>query len=145
MKTIFTIFWLVLVSGTYFAQADTTKQKNTDEQGQKMRNMHTRFFVDLDGDGFNDNAPDHDGDGIPNGLDPDYKRMMENFRKRNMRYIDLDGDGINDHLQGLGKTERKGMQNQNRNMEPQQAGAEGQQNQNQNNAKRKGSKRGGGN
>ena len=29
-------------------------------------------FVDLDGDGFNDNAPDHDGDGIPNGLDPDY-------------------------------------------------------------------------
>jgi hypothetical protein len=29
-------------------------------------------FVDLDGDGFNDNAPDHDGDGIPNGLDEDY-------------------------------------------------------------------------
>ena len=29
-------------------------------------------FVDLNGDGFNDNAPDLDGDGIPNGLDPDY-------------------------------------------------------------------------
>jgi len=29
-------------------------------------------FIDLNGDGFNDNAPDHDGDGIPNGLDPDY-------------------------------------------------------------------------
>jgi hypothetical protein len=29
-------------------------------------------FVDLNGDGFNDNAPDHDGDGIPNGLDADY-------------------------------------------------------------------------
>ena len=29
-------------------------------------------FVDLNGDGFNDNAPDADGDGIPNGLDPDY-------------------------------------------------------------------------
>jgi len=29
-------------------------------------------FVDLDGDGFNDNAPDHDNDGIPNGLDEDY-------------------------------------------------------------------------
>ncbi len=29
-------------------------------------------FVDLNGDGFNDNAPDHDGDGIPNGLDPDW-------------------------------------------------------------------------
>ena len=31
-------------------------------------------FVDEDGDGFNDLAPDADGDGIPNGLDPDYVR-----------------------------------------------------------------------
>ena len=30
-------------------------------------------FVDEDGDGFNDLAPDEDGDGIPNGLDPDYQ------------------------------------------------------------------------
>lgn len=29
-------------------------------------------FIDEDGDGFNDLAPDADGDGIPNGLDPDY-------------------------------------------------------------------------
>lgn len=29
-------------------------------------------FVDEDGDGFNDLAPDADGDGIPNGLDPDF-------------------------------------------------------------------------
>lgn len=29
-------------------------------------------FVDENGDGFNDLAPDVDGDGIPNGLDPDY-------------------------------------------------------------------------
>jgi len=29
-------------------------------------------FIDEDGDGFNDLAPDDDGDGIPNGLDPDY-------------------------------------------------------------------------
>jgi len=29
-------------------------------------------FVDENGDGFNDLAPDADGDGIPNGLDPDY-------------------------------------------------------------------------
>jgi len=31
-------------------------------------------FIDEDGDGFNDLAPDADGDGIPNGLDPDYVR-----------------------------------------------------------------------
>ncbi len=29
-------------------------------------------FIDEDGDGFNDLAPDADGDGIPNGLDPDF-------------------------------------------------------------------------
>ncbi len=29
-------------------------------------------FVDEDGDGFNDLAPDFDGDGIPNCLDPDH-------------------------------------------------------------------------
>ncbi|MCF7902533.1 MAG: hypothetical protein K9M19_03820 [Candidatus Marinimicrobia bacterium] len=28
--------------------------------------------MDADGDGFNDNAPDADGDGIPNGQDDDY-------------------------------------------------------------------------
>jgi hypothetical protein len=31
-----------------------------------------RGFVDEDGDGINDNARDHDGDGIPNGKDPDW-------------------------------------------------------------------------
>lgn len=30
-------------------------------------------FIDLDGDGFNDLAPDRDGDGIPDYLDPDTK------------------------------------------------------------------------
>ena len=29
-------------------------------------------FVDADGDGINDRAPDADGDGIPNGQDEDY-------------------------------------------------------------------------
>ena len=33
---------------------------------------HSNKFVDANGDGFNDNAPDIDGDGIPNGRDEDY-------------------------------------------------------------------------
>jgi hypothetical protein len=37
---------------------------------------HGCRFIDLDGDGYNDNAPDHDGDGIPNGLDPDWQRRQ---------------------------------------------------------------------
>ncbi len=31
------------------------------------------IFIDEDGDGFNDLAPDQDGDGIPDRLDPDTK------------------------------------------------------------------------
>jgi len=38
---------------------------------------HGPLFVDEDGDGYRDNAPDHDGDGIPNGRDPDYKRPLD--------------------------------------------------------------------
>jgi len=34
-------------------------------------------FIDEDGDGFNDLAPDADGDGIPNGLDPDYVKPAD--------------------------------------------------------------------
>ncbi len=34
-------------------------------------------FVDENGDGFNDLAPDADGDGIPNGLDPDYAKPQD--------------------------------------------------------------------
>jgi hypothetical protein len=30
-------------------------------------------FIDRDGDGFNDNSPDSDGDGIPDAADPDFK------------------------------------------------------------------------
>jgi len=34
-------------------------------------------FIDEDGDGFNDNAPDVDNDGIPNGIDPDYVPLSD--------------------------------------------------------------------
>jgi hypothetical protein len=59
-----------------------------------------RFFVDKNGDGYNDNAPDDDGDGIPNGLDPDWQKMHKHKRKgKPKRFIDLNGDGINDYVQ----------------------------------------------
>jgi len=35
------------------------------------------FYIDENGDGFNDNAPDADGDGIPNGMDDDFVRPMD--------------------------------------------------------------------
>jgi len=45
-------------------------------------------FVDMNGDGFNDNAPDHDGDGIPNGQDPDWIKNPQDgtgYMHKNMK------------------------------------------------------------
>lgn len=76
-----------------------------------------RHFVDKNGDGFNDNAPDHDGDGIPNCIDPDFKNWKMRHGKK---FIDRDGDGINDagvvnklkkSGYGFGKNIRKGNNN----------------------------------
>ncbi len=62
-------------------------------QQKQHRHKNTQGFTDIDGDGYNDNAPDHDGDGIPNGLDPDWTK----WNGREMNYIDADGDGYNDN------------------------------------------------
>lgn len=77
---------------TIHAQDSTTTKKQ--EQGKDQK-QHGTNFVDKDGDGFNDNAPDHDGDGIPNGLDPDYKGPC---KERKKKFVDLDGDGIDDNI-----------------------------------------------
>ncbi len=53
-------------------------------------------FIDEDGDGFNDLAPDADGDGIPNGMDEDYVRP-------------LDGTGNQYKYGSLGENSSKGF------------------------------------
>ena len=55
---------------------DSLKVKPSQKDSTKCC-MRGKKFIDLNGDGINDYAPDHDGDGIPNGLDPDYKRKMK--------------------------------------------------------------------
>ncbi len=67
--------------------AQTTEEPVSEEQPAIE---HGPNFVDEDGDGFNDLAPDADGDGIPNGQDEDYEGPGR------MKFIDEDGDGIND-------------------------------------------------
>jgi len=84
-------FFLILSFTCLFAQ-DSTKTENKEETKE-----HQQHFIDEDGDGYNDNAPDHDGDGIPNGLDPDWQKQNEEKRNR-QRFVDLDGDGINDNI-----------------------------------------------
>ena len=53
--------------------------------------------MDENGDGYNDNAPDDDGDGIPNGMDADYTGGKN--RKDGRGFVDEDGDGLNDNAQ----------------------------------------------
>ena len=87
---------LFFISNIMFAQ-DSTKSKDEANTNAKK---HNQKFVDKDGDGYNDNAPDHDGDGIPNGLDPDWdKNKNQEGKRHRWRYVDLDGDGINDFIQ----------------------------------------------
>ena len=58
---------------------------------------HGTGFVDANGDGYNDNAPDADGDGIPNGQDPDYVGSFNRHGNSGKGFVDADGDGINDN------------------------------------------------
>jgi hypothetical protein len=75
------------------AQDTTGTEKSTNNKSSGQQ------FIDKNGDGYNDNAPDHDGDGIPNGLDSDWQKIKEKKKRKRRRFIDLDGDGINDNFQ----------------------------------------------
>ena len=65
--------WKILIPGSLMlllvASVATAQDQETPDNP-----TGTYRFLDEDGDGFNDLAPDADGDGIPNGLDPDYVR-----------------------------------------------------------------------
>ena len=69
MKTTNIVLAALLMLGMLVITAPATQAQTCDGGGKN--------FVDLDGDGFNDNAPDADGDGIPNGLDPDYIKYAQ--------------------------------------------------------------------
>lgn len=98
MKTSKTLLALTiaLLLSVSFSQAQTTPPTTPIQHGEK--------FVDANGDGYNDLAPDADGDGIPNGQDPDFVKPQDGSGRgagkgRGFnRFVDEDGDGINDRL-----------------------------------------------
>ena len=98
MKVKISAFLIYIIVLGAFALSSSNAQdsvKVENKEQEKEKTQHGPKFVDEDGDGFNDNAPDHDGDGIPNGLDPDYKRPGKEKKKK---FVDLDGDGIDDNV-----------------------------------------------
>ena len=97
---------ILVAAGTTFAQ-DSLQVKNKKQlrgsnaakASVNSAGQQGKGFVDLNGDGYNDNARDDDGDGIPNGLDPDYTGSKLRKGKGSRGFVDADGDGINDNLQ----------------------------------------------
>lgn len=64
-------------SGNAYQYRNTWNQRNLTQnsyggKGEEPGSGQGRGFLDEDGDGVNDLAPDHDGDGLPNGKDPDW-------------------------------------------------------------------------
>ena len=101
LTTIVSVLAIILaIVWVSFAQQPDDKTKNQEKQTQqsatKQNLQHGCHFVDKDGDGYNDNAPDHDGDGIPNGVDPDYQGAKKRFGGKMRGFVDANGDGIND-------------------------------------------------
>jgi hypothetical protein len=84
-------------------QNQVKNQTKTEIKVQTME-QHRVNFVDVDGDGINDNALDNDSEGIPNGKDPDFNRpedgtgFQQTYQYQNkngiMHQNNADGSGI---------------------------------------------------
>jgi hypothetical protein len=90
------IGFVVLSPGRMFAQQNA---------GQPASKQHGPWFTDKNGDGYHDYAPDHDGDGIPNGSDPDYIRLGRGAGRGMGRMIPVQGTAQTEMEQQAVKTE----------------------------------------
>jgi hypothetical protein len=82
-------------------QLQQKKQHRYKSQSASMNGAgnvnQSKGYVDANGDGYNDNAQDLDGDGIPNGQDADYAGAKSRKGNSSKGFVDADGDGINDN------------------------------------------------
>ena len=99
-----TLLAFVFTSGVQAQDSLIVQKKNQFKKEVRAGNARmngfpkgVRGFVDANGDGYNDNAPDHDGDGIPNGRDEDYTRAKMRAGNPTKGFVDANGDGINDN------------------------------------------------
>ena len=74
----FLLFGFVFLLGIFLLSNESYSQQNGGKKASKG-------FVDVNGDGINDNAIDSDGDGIINCLDPDYVRPQDGTGRKLMK------------------------------------------------------------
>ena len=87
------LFGLLLTLGVLYAQPapDSTATQPQDRRGHGPR------FVDMNGDGINDLAPDCNGDGIPDALDPMFQGPQARYHLgwyRSMPDSVMSGDSL---------------------------------------------------
>lgn len=87
-------FSIIAFTAVSFGQDNGAGNQN---QVKTQTQLHGNSFIDANGDGYNDNAPDADGDGIPNGRDEDYSGSKFRTGNGSRGFVDLNGDGINDN------------------------------------------------
>ena len=103
--TLYVLFTFILLVNFNYAQDSTKVEKEI--KNAQLKSGNQGKFIDANGDGYNDNAPDHDGDGIPNGLDADFMNLKKRDNDNFLKYVDSNGDGINDNLQFNGKSKNR--------------------------------------
>jgi hypothetical protein len=115
MSSLLTIIAAVLMffgAQTVSAQDSLQVKKMNQHRYKKTANsqgQHGRGFVDENGDGINDNAQDFDGDGIPNGQDPDFVRPQDGSGQKRGQLNSKRGSGSGQgNSQGSGKRMKKG-------------------------------------
>ena len=104
-RTVNLLTILALVAFVIFYATPQAFAQSEEAPKEEPAAEHGPNFVDENGDGYNDNAPDDDGDGIPNGQDPDYVKPNDGTAtgKGNGKgnagtgFVDEDGDGFNDN------------------------------------------------
>ncbi len=101
MKRLLMILLIAILGNALFAVHGIAQDSTRTAKQPK----HPMRFIDKNGDGYNDLLPDHDGDGIPDALDPDWQKQQAKGKKH-QRFIDLDGDGINDLLFDTGRPQK---------------------------------------
>ena len=91
MKKILAIMVGILLAGS---TASMAQDKSQEKARAKVQKKDFRF-IDENGDGIADVIRDHDGDGIPNGQDPDWTRPGDGtgYQAQNRHGKGTDGAG----------------------------------------------------